>query len=129
MGKLLKVPVDIDNVWSLVDFEVIEIVDDRRPYPVLLGIEWVFDNLVVINLKKNKMTFKGQNIRIIASLDPSMGPQYIEPIRVEEETREIDDFYKMTTMQDDYINPTTDGTLTWRCARSCMSDSEEGLEN
>ena len=75
------------------------------------------------------MTFEGHNIKIIAPLDPSIGPCYTKPIRVEEETREIDDLYKMTAMQDDYINPTADGTLSWRCASSCTSDSEEGLEN
>ena len=58
------------------------------------------------------MTFEGHNIRIITPLDPSMGPHYLEHIRIEEEAREIDDFYKMTTMQDDYINPTTDGMLS-----------------
>jgi hypothetical protein len=30
---------DIDGVRKFVDFEVIEIVDDSCPYPMLLGIE------------------------------------------------------------------------------------------
>ena len=77
---------------------MIEIIDDSNPFPVLLGIDWNFDNLIVINLKKKHMTFEGHNIRITAHLDPSMGPRYSKPIRVEEEAREIDDFYKMTTM-------------------------------
>ena len=55
------------------------------------------------------MTFEGHNIRFIAPLDPSSGPRYREPIRAEDEAREIDDFYKMTATQDDYINPTTYG--------------------
>ena len=76
---------------------MIEIIDDRKPYLVMLGIDWDFDNLTVINLKKKKMTFEGHNIRIITPLDPSMGPHYIEPTRAKEEEREIDDFYKMTT--------------------------------
>ena len=75
------------------------------------------------------MTFEGHNIRIIAPLDPSMGPRYSETICAKEEAREIDDFYKMTTTRDDYINLTADGTLSWRYASSCTSDSEEGLEN
>lgn len=75
------------------------------------------------------MTFEGHNIRIIAPLDPSMGPCYAEPIRVEEETRETDNFYKMTVTPDDYINPITDGMLSWHSASSCTLDSEEGLEN
>ena len=69
-------PVDTEGIRSLADLEVIEIIDDSRPYPILLGIDWVFDNLEVINLKKKQMTFEGHNIRIIAPLDPSMGPRY-----------------------------------------------------
>ena len=62
-------------------------------------------------------------------LDPSMGPRYAKPIRSEEEARQIDDFYKMTATQDDYINPTVDGTLSLHYDSSCTSDLEEGLEN
>ena len=39
LGRLPSVPVDIDGVSTLADFEVIEIIDDRNPYPGLLGIE------------------------------------------------------------------------------------------
>ena len=45
------------------------------------------------------MTFEGHNIRIIAPLDPSIGPRYIEPIRAKEEAKNIDDFYKMKMTQ------------------------------
>ena len=75
------------------------------------------------------MNFEGHNIRIISPLDPSMGPRNTKPIRVEEEVRDIDDFYKVTSTQDDYINPTTDGTLRWHYASSCTLESEEVLEN
>ena len=122
-------PLDIDGVQSLADFEVLEIIDDSNSYPALLGIDWDFDNLAVINLKKKHVTFEGHNIKVIAPLDPSMGPHYTEPIRVEEEVKEIDDFYKMTTTKDDYINPTADCTLSWRYASSCTSNSETGFEN
>ena len=122
-------PVDIDGVRSLTDLEVIEIIDDSKPYPALLGIDWDFDNLVVINLKKKQMAFEGHNIKIIAPLHPSMDPCYTEPIRPEEEAKKIDDFYKMTRTQDDYINPTVDGTLSWLYASSYTSNSEAGLEN
>ena len=74
MGRLSNVIVDIDGVRSLVDVKVIEIIDDNNPFPTLLGINWAFDNLSMINLKKTKMTFEGHNIIIIAPLDPSMGP-------------------------------------------------------
>ena len=112
-----------------IDFEVIEIIDDSNPFLALLGIDWAFDNLTIINLKKKQMTFVVHNIRVITPLDPSSVPHYTEHIHVEDEAREIDDFYKMTTTQDDYINPTVDGTLSWCYDSSCTSDSEEGLEN
>ena len=34
-----NMPIDIDGVWSLADFEVIEIIDDNNPFPALLGID------------------------------------------------------------------------------------------
>jgi hypothetical protein len=36
---LEHVPVDINGVRTFADFEVIEIVDDNRPYPALLEID------------------------------------------------------------------------------------------
>jgi hypothetical protein len=45
-GILEHVPVDIDGVRTFSYFEVIEIVDDRCPYPALLGI----DGLSIIQL-------------------------------------------------------------------------------
>jgi hypothetical protein len=44
LGLLSSVPIDLDGVCSLADFEVIEIIDDSTPYPVLLSINWAFDN-------------------------------------------------------------------------------------
>jgi hypothetical protein len=51
-GRLEHVPVDIDGVRTLADFEMIEIVDDRCPYPVMSGIDWPFNNSTVVDLKK-----------------------------------------------------------------------------
>ena len=111
------------------DFEVIEIIDDSNPFPALLRINWAFDNLAVINLKKKQMTFEGHNIRIIVPLDPSKGPRYTKPIQQEEELQEADDIYNMTTTKDGYIDPTADGTLSWCYAYSYTSDSYKGMEN
>ena len=43
-------------------FEVIEIVDDIDPYPALLGIEWTFDNHMIINFKKRKMILESSDV-------------------------------------------------------------------
>jgi len=38
-GRLQGIIVDIEGVSALVDFKVVEIVDDRNPYLMLLGID------------------------------------------------------------------------------------------
>lgn len=52
MGRLQRVTIDIEDARTLVDFEVIDIIDDNNPYPALLGINWAIDINGVINLKK-----------------------------------------------------------------------------
>ena len=75
---------DINRVRTFVDFEVIKIVDDSFPYPALLGIDWAFNNSIVVDLKKRRMTFEGDGLRVIAPLDPDEGQIYTEPIVITE---------------------------------------------
>jgi hypothetical protein len=65
---------DIDGVRTFEDFEVIEIVDDSFPYPALLGIDWAFENSTVVDLKKIRVKFEKDGLRVIAPLDPDEGP-------------------------------------------------------
>ena len=76
LGIFLSVQIDIAGVSTVVDFEVIDIIDDSNPYPSLLGIEWAMVNAAVINLKKRQMTFEGKGLRVIIPLDPSQGKRY-----------------------------------------------------
>ena len=122
-------PVDIDRVHRYTDFEVIEIIGNSRPYPALLVIDWAIGSMAVIDLKRRQMTFEDAQIQVIAPLDPLQGPRYIEPIRAEEEARNMDSLYQMTANQSNYINPTVEGNISWRCDSSCASDSDVGLEN
>ena len=75
------------------------------------------------------MSFEGNGIRKIGMLDPTLGERYTKLVTIEEEARNIDVVYQLTTAQDDYVNPTDDGMLSWRSESSCVSDSEVGLEN
>ena len=129
LGRLLSVPIDIDGVSTLADFEVIEIIDDINPYPALLGIEWAMANAAIINLKRRQMTFEGNDLRIIIPLDPSQGERYTEPIRDEGEHDTLDHIYNITAMDADYVEPNDDGVMDWQCDSSCVSDSDDGLEN
>jgi hypothetical protein len=55
---LKGIPIDVDGVSTIENFEVIDIVDNTTPYPTLLGLDWDFDNQDIINLKTKKMIFK-----------------------------------------------------------------------
>jgi hypothetical protein len=105
--------VDIDGVRTFVDFELIELVDDICPYPALLGIDRAFNNSTVVDLKKIRMTFEGDGLKVIAPLDPDEVPRYTEPIKEEYCAYELENIYKMTIRQHDCINPTTDGNLSY----------------
>jgi hypothetical protein len=68
-GRLENVPVDINGVRTFADFKAIEIVDDSCPYPMLLGIDWDFNNSTIVDLKKRRMTFEGDGLKVISPLD------------------------------------------------------------
>jgi hypothetical protein len=122
-GRLVGEPVSIDGVRSIADFEVIEIVDNNHPYPSFLRLDWAFENQFIIKLNKREMIFE-VGLKVTAPLDPKEARRYVEPTR-----KEIDKLYNMTVCMDDYVNPTTDGLISWRSIRSCALDSEEGLEH
>ena len=68
--------------------------------------------MVVIDLKRRQMTFEDVQIWVITPLDPFQGPRYIEPIRAEEEARNMESLYQMTTNQSEYVNPTEEGNIS-----------------
>ena len=66
IGRLMGVHVNIYGVHNIEDFKSIEIVDNSQPYPVLMGIEWAFDNQMIINLKKREMIFEVGDLKFTA---------------------------------------------------------------
>jgi hypothetical protein len=100
---------NIDRVRNMVEFEVIEIMDDKKPYPSLVGLEWAFDNQVIIKLKRREMIFEVQGLKVMTPLDTSEGKRYIEPTR----GNDTDNLYNMTAWMEDYVNSTVDGAMTW----------------
>jgi hypothetical protein len=91
IGRLTGVPMNIDGVHNMEDFEVIEIVDDSQPYPTLMGLEWAFDNQEIINLKRREMIFEVGDLKVTAPLDPSEGKRYTESTR----GNDIDNLYNL----------------------------------
>jgi len=96
-GQLYGVTVDIEGVSVMEDLEVIEIVDDNNPFPVLLGIDWAIDMNSVVNLKKRTMSFEIKMLRVIVPLDPVEGVCYTELVHdYEESVDELEQIYKIT---------------------------------
>jgi hypothetical protein len=81
----------------------------------------------MINLKRRKMNFESEEYRVIAPLDPSEGERFVEMTCLDLE--EINQLYRTTVREEDYVNPTADGVLSWRSITSCASDLDIGLEN
>ena len=91
--------VDIEGVSALVDFKVIEIVDDSNPYPALLWIDLTTNMNEVINLKKRKMIFDKKSLRIVLPLDPTEGSRYTESMHDYNSDDDLDWIYKITTWE------------------------------
>lgn len=115
---------DIEGASTQMDFEVIEIVDDINPYPTFLGIEWATDMNGVINLKKQKMIFEKKSLHVVVPLDPTEGARYTEPVHDDE----LDFIYHITAQDQDQVNPTADGRISWEHDSSYTSDSDEEIE-
>jgi len=116
---------NIDGVHNMVDFEVIEIVDENQSYPSLMGLKWDFDNQSIIKLKRREIISKVGDLKVTAPLDPYEGKRYTDPTI----GNDIDNLYNQTALMEDHVKPTTNGALSWRSISSCTSDLEVGLEN
>jgi hypothetical protein len=126
IGRLTGVPMNIYMTCvSMEDSKVIEIVYDTQLYPALMGLEWVFNNHAIINFKKREMIFKVEDLKVTAHLDPLEGKRYIEPVR----GKDIENLYNLSVWMEDFVDPTTDGTLSCRSINSCASYSKANLEN
>ena len=117
--------VEVEGMKTYADFDVIEVVDGGGSYLGLPGIGWGTNSMVVINFKKRVMTFKNQDIRVIAPMDPNEGQRYIEPSK-DEVVRGWDHAYNIS---EDCIHLNVDGELGWCNAIFVYSDSNDALEN
>jgi len=124
---LEKVEFNIDGVKTKTDFEVIEIMDGLDLYLALLGIDWAFDKKVVLNLKQRQMSFEMGNLCIIAPSDLTEGGKYNKPVNEKVQSLIIENIYNIIGCKEDYVNPTTDGELSWRSVCSYDMDLEDAM--
>jgi hypothetical protein len=113
--RLENLEINVAGVKTVADFEVIAIMGDKDPYPMLLNIDWAYDNYAVIDLKKYTMTLEDEGIKVVQPLDPYVGSRYTEPTKNYMEGEDLDQLYTVTTRKrNDYINPTSNGLVSWR---------------
>jgi len=75
------------------------------------------------------MVFEKNGNRVVVPLDPSEGAWYIEPIRDKYGNGDTGNIYKLTTQDKYWVNPTTNGRISWEKDNSCVLESDEELEN
>jgi hypothetical protein len=80
VGRMEDFKVDVVGVKMIADFEFIEIMGDEDPYRTFLGIDWGYDNYVIIDLNMDTMTFEVDRVKVIHPLDPYMGDKYTNPV-------------------------------------------------
>lgn len=59
---------------------------------------------VVINFKKQMMSFEIKSLRVVVPLNPTEGPHYTEPVHDYESDNDLDQIYKITTRDQDWVN-------------------------
>ena len=79
----------------------------------------------VINLKKRKMIFEKKSLRVVVPLDPVEGSCYTEPVCDNESDDDLDCIYKITAKEQDWVNPTAGGRISWERESSYTSGSDE----
>jgi len=67
----------------------------------------------VINLNKRKMIFDKKSLHVVVPLDPVEGSCYTEPVHDNEYDNDLDCIYKITMREQDWVNPTLDGSILW----------------
>jgi hypothetical protein len=97
IGRLENVEIYVAEVNTVVDFEVIEIMGDKDPYPIMLGIDWAYNNYALIDLKRDTMTFEADGIKVVQPLDQYVGPRYTKPTDNNMEGEDLDQLYVVTT--------------------------------
>jgi hypothetical protein len=118
-----NVEIEVMGVKTTIDFEVTKIMGYKDPYPSLLGIDWAYDNYVIIDLKRDTMKFEANGIKVVQPLDPCLGPRYTEPVEHNIDSEALDQLYTITAgTTPDYTNPSANGVVSWRIIQYALDD-------
>jgi hypothetical protein len=103
---------------------------EKYPYRTLLGIDWAYENYAIIDLKKELMRFEADGMKVTQPLDPYRVPLFMDRVQGNMEEDTLDHLYTLTTGKHTYyINPTTDGAVSWHNIQFSGEDSELEFDN
>lgn len=74
------------------------------------------------------MIFENKSLRVVVPLDPAEGAHYTEPMRDDESDDELDCIYQIMEHDQDWVNSTANGRISWECKSFYTSDSDEKIE-
>ena len=66
-------------------------------------------------------------MRVVAPISPLEGKHYVDHVHSEGKDNYLDQLQNIMYLKEDYINPMTNGNLSWCSVSSCTSDSGEAL--
>jgi hypothetical protein len=73
------------------------------------------------------MSFETYTLHVVAPLEPYEGDQYNELVDEDAWSLVIQNIYKIAGHKEDYINPTTNGDLSWRSVKYYDTDWEDSM--
>ena len=71
------------------------------------------------------MIFEKKSLRVVIPLDPTEGACYAEPIRDQGSDDDLEYIYKITVRDQDWLNLTAKGRISWECTKDYTSNSYE----
>ena len=69
------------------------------------------------------MSFERKSLCVVVLLEPAEGPHYTEPVYdYEESDDDLDQIYKRTAQDQDWVNSVADRWISWDRESSCTSN-------
>ena len=70
ISRLPQISVEVEGLQTYENFYVIDIFDNKKLYPTLMGIDWAIENQTIINSKKRILSFEDSEMQVVATIYP-----------------------------------------------------------
>jgi len=116
----------IMGIPTSVNFEVIDLVEEKPVYTTLVGRPWGPRMKAIISLERDRIKLKGSGRNIIIPMDPKEGKPWMESWDEDQEARCL---YQINNEQKYYIEPITEGEILRESPMSVRHNSDSALYN